>query len=283
MAELLAGQPEARPWLELVSVVLEGCADPAWERAATETRLQTDRAPGSPLLAGAIIPIDAGFVEAWLRRVLAMVGQVGPEAGSLRAVASASELAPLALMEAAINADDERLEASGIALGVDAEPLSVAAGLAAIPLLQALRRRFGGAVDPAWSEGTCPVCGDWPLLAEQRGLERARRLRCGRCGSDWAQPGVRCPYCATTGLAARSELVATQDGESRRVETCTACHGYLKSVSTLRAWTGDEILLADLATVDLDLVALERGFTRPMPRRLGIGVEMSRSRVERQS
>ena len=143
-----------------------------------------------------------------------------------------------------------------------------------MPLLQALRRRFGPAVDPRWDEGWCPICGGWPHLAEQRGLERARRLRCARCGGDWAQPGIRCPYCGVVGHEARAALVSEQDGEARKVETCSACRGYLKSVSTLHAWAGDEVALTDLATVDLDLVALERAFERPEPKRLEPGVRV---------
>jgi FdhE protein len=143
-----------------------------------------------------------------------------------------------------------------------------------MPLLQALRRRFGSAVDPRWSEGVCPVCGGWPTLAEQRGLERARRLRCGRCGGDWAQPGIRCPYCDAAGHEHRAALVSDEDRESRRVETCAVCRGYLKNLSTLRAWAGDEVILADLATIDLDLVALERDYERPEARPLVPGVRL---------
>jgi FdhE protein len=106
------------------------------------------------------------------------------------------------------------------------------------------------------------------LLAEQRGLDRARRLRCGRCGGDWAQPGIRCPYCGVIGHQARAALVSEQDGEARRVETCLSCRGYLKAISTLRAWPGDEVALADLASIELDLVALDRDFTRPDPKPL---------------
>ena len=36
--------------------------------------------------------------------------------------------------------------------------------------------------------------------------------------------------------------------------------------STLRAWPGAEVCLADLATIDLDLAALERDYERPEPR-----------------
>jgi FdhE protein len=76
------------------------------------------------------------------------------------------------------------------------------------------------------------------------------------------------------GHEARAALVSEQDGEARKVETCSACRGYLKSVSTLRAWAADEVALTDLATVDLDLVALERAFERPQPRRLEPGARV---------
>jgi FdhE protein len=262
---LRTAQPEAGPWLSLLTLVLEECAKPAWEAAAAATRLSPERKAATPLLAGATIPLDARLADCWVRRVLERAGTSGPEVSPLRATAGNRSLDALPVLEAALNGDGERLSAMASRFGVDAEAFTAVAGLTPLPLLQALRRHFGPASDPHWSEGYCPVCGDWPLMAEQRGLERARRLRCGRCGADWAQPGIRCPYCGVIGHAARSALVSEQDGEARKVETCVQCRGYLKNVSTLRAWAGDEIPLADLATIDLDLVALERDFVRPAP------------------
>jgi len=40
-----------------------------------------------------------------------------------------------------------------------------------------------------WSRCDCPVCGAAPALAESRGLEQQRFLRCLRCGAGW--PGNR--------------------------------------------------------------------------------------------
>ncbi|MCC7022028.1 MAG: formate dehydrogenase accessory protein FdhE [Thermomicrobiales bacterium] len=269
---LLAAQPEAASWLGVLSAVLAESAAPRWETMASATRLSPERAPAAPLLAGAVIPVDPRAAERWVREVLRIAADAGPEAASLRAAAESRDLAPLDMLAMAINAEGDHLDAAAITLGASPEALAVAAGLASIPLLQAVRRRFGAAVAAHWSEGYCPVCGDWPLLAEQRGLERARRLRCGRCGSDWAQPGIRCPYCNVTGHAARAALIPETDSEARRVEICYQCRGYLKSVSTLRAWAGDEIPLADMATVDLDLAALAREYERPGPRTLRPGV-----------
>jgi FdhE protein len=53
------------------------------------------------------------------------------------------------------------------------------------------------------------------------------------------------------------------EGEARKVETCATCKGYLKTLATLQALPAYAVALEDLATVALDVVALERGFTRP--------------------
>jgi FdhE protein len=293
---LLASQPETAPWLGVLSAVLEEAVQPAWDAVAASTVLAdtqssivshqssaltthdsrlTTRSSSPPLLAGARIPIAAPLADRWVRRLLALAAEAGPEAIGLRAAANSVTLDARAFLEAAVNADGDRLEALARSLDIDPDALAAVAALAVMPFLHALRRRFGSGVDPRWHEGWCPLCGGWPHLAEQRGLERTRRLRCARCGGDWAQPGVRCPYCGVVGHEARAALVSEQDGEARKVETCSACRGYLKSVSTLRAWDGDEVALTDLATVDLDLVALERAFERPAPRRLDPGVRVT--------
>ena len=47
----------------------------------------------------------------------------------------------------------------------------------------------------AWGRGYCPACGAWPVLAEQRGLEQRRYLRCGLCASAWEVDRLLCPFC----------------------------------------------------------------------------------------
>jgi FdhE protein len=300
---ILASQPETAPWLGVLAAVLEEAANPTWDAVAasstlTDTSREVEQArsrggndifstsrhhdfsPHSsrlPLLAGARIPIDAALADRWVRRVLDLAAEAGPEAIGLRAAAGDDALDARPFLEAAVNADADRLEALARSLDIDPDALAAVAALAVMPLLHGLRRRFGPleAIDPRWDEGWCPLCGGWPHLAEQRGLERVRRLRCARCGGDWAQPGVRCPYCGVVGHEARAALVSEQDGEARKVETCSTCRGYLKSVSTLHAWAGDEVALIDLATIDLDLVALERALERPEPRRIEPGVRVT--------
>lgn len=274
--EILArSHPESAPLLTLVAEVLRANEDPVWETAAAATTLRPDHPAPVPLLAGATVPLPGAIVGAWLRRLLVLaVSSGGPVASPLAAAAASDQLRPVELLQAAINQDGARL--TEIAMLVEAEPgaLDAVAQLATVPLLQACRRRLTGAVSPAWDEGFCPICGFWPALAETRGLERARRLRCGRCGGDWGSIALRCPYCRTADHDRLGALVPAEGREARRVETCSQCHGYLKTVTTLRAWAGDEVGLADLATVELDLAAIDHGYARPETPAVPLGLRL---------
>src|SRR5207302_1296419 len=75
------------------------------------------------------------------------------------------------------------------------ESENAARWMAAVPLLQACARGLASQIPASWWEGYCPVCGAWPVVAEYTGLERKRQLRCGRCGTGWAIPLLRCVFC----------------------------------------------------------------------------------------
>src|SRR3989454_10374230 len=82
---------------------------------------------------------------------------------------------------------------------------------------------------------TCALPISWPVLAELRGLERTRCLRCGRCGGDWQRPWLACVYCSERDHERLGSLVIARRVEGRTVETCAGCHGHLKSLATLQA------------------------------------------------
>jgi FdhE protein len=142
--------------------------------------------------------------------------------------------------------------------------LATIGNVAALSLLQAYGRRADPIlVGVRWTNGFCPVCAAWPILAELRGLERARWLRCGRCGSGWSVAHVGCPYCANGDKRSAGYLAPERERESRRAVTCDACGGYLKTVTTIQAIPPAEIGLMDMQTLELDVAALELGYKRP--------------------
>jgi FdhE protein len=164
---------------------------------------------------------------------------------------------------------------------VDAELLTTLGALSVAPLLRAYAERLLPmverlAVDTAdsvvWHHGYCPVCGGWPLLAELRGVELAEYLRCAGCGSAWRWHRIRCPYCGNSDYRALQML--TVDGEHRfRISVCEHCHGYLKVGNAFDPTPAELLALDDVASLHLDVAAIERGYHRPVG--TGFAIELS--------
>jgi FdhE protein len=245
--------PEFGGWLDMLSVVADEAADDVWAEEIADTP-----AAGVPLLAGATLTVDPVAVSAWLRRLLDVGARSAP------VLASAGEtLDALVALEAAIALDTGRIDGLAQALAVPAEPLRAVLPLAAWPWLQRCGARLADRVPADHAHAWCPICGAWATLAEARGLESARRLRCGRCGGDWRAAWLCCPFCGTDEHARLRGLVGETTGESRRADGCAACGAWVKTITTLRASTIGEVRLLDLATVELDVAALARGWKRP--------------------
>jgi len=146
---------------------------------------------------------------------------------------------------------------------VPAPALSIVAQLAATPVLCACWRELAAQIPPSFQRGWCPVCGAWPQLSEMRGIERRRRLRCGRCLADWSLPVLHCAFCDEVDHRKLGSLVVEGQEQNNRVETCETCRGYLKTIATLGALSPEHLSGRDLDTVPLDLAAQERGYARP--------------------
>ena len=112
-----------------------------------------------------------------------------------------------------------------------------------------------------WDHGYCHVCGSVPLLGELRGLDQSRFLRCGLCAAGWEVPRLWCPFCHNRDHERLSFLHGEGEEAKYRVSLCDGCRGYVKMVSTLSALPPLHLLVADVATLHLDLAAAERGYT----------------------
>lgn len=254
--------PEWRSWLELLEATLDALDEPVWAAAAPESPVE-GRPADAPLLHGTTLALDARPARRWVRRLTkAAARQADPGAASLAGLRF-HRLDVHAYLEAAIAQDSVRMEALAGEAGAQPAALAAVAQLAVRPLLLACGRRLAAQVPASWSHGYCPICGAWPALAEVRGIDRSRRLRCGRCGGDWRFSVLRCPYCDEKDHAKQGSLVPEGEEEVRKVDTCRTCSGYVKAVTTLRAIEAPAVLVEDLATVELDIAALERGYARP--------------------
>jgi FdhE protein len=89
-----------------------------------------------------------------------------------------------------------------------------------------------------------------------------RILRCSFCATAWELDTYGCVYCKES---ADAFVTAAPDEErkDRRVELCSACSGYLKTVDVPGLSPFPLLAIADLGTIDLDAAAMERGYARP--------------------
>jgi FdhE protein len=235
--------------------------DIAPERAAEKLR------NGVPLLRGEYVPLDLSAVEALLLRLCRIMREHGEPAGAAAEIEAALRQQVLVvpdLTSAVLRGEVGAIREQAGALGLDGGLLGTLLRFSLLPALeqQAAQLESLRAAAP-WGRGYCPTCGSWPLLGEYRGLEQTRVLRCGLCATGWAVDRLLCPFCGNRDHEDLGYLYAEGD-ENRRAGSCERCHGYVKMLATLSAIAPAELLVHDLATLHLDMIALERGYSVPM-------------------
>lgn len=109
----------------------------------------------------------------------------------------------------------------------------------------------------AWGRGDCPHCGSPPVLAEARGLEGRRILRCGLCAAEWPGDRLRCTSCGEADHRALRSTYVEGEGDRFRLARCDRCGLALKVVSTLAPLSPPGLLVTELATLHLDMIAQE--------------------------
>jgi FdhE protein len=215
---------------------------------------------GVPLLRGEPATVDAAeFSRRWKRAADALENCPA----GLAAAPKRGTLDPAALLSAVLGQPDhlrETAERAGFDPGLVATlarftlfPGLVAISDAAVSLRQGV----------PWERGFCPACGSPPLLAEFRGLDQSRFLRCGLCAASWEVPRQWCPACANRDHEALGFLAKEGEETRYRVATCDACRSGVKTLSALSALPPLLLLVADAATLHLDLAAADRGYTCP--------------------
>jgi FdhE protein len=253
-------RPEWGPWLAVVEDALREAAAPAWD-AAVPADAPVPQIT-APLLAGARLALDAATVHGLLHRLIRLASRSGtPEMATLRSVLK-SEPDVLVLFRASLCQENEPIVQAAAACGADGGALQAVVALVSVPFLRACNRRWAPAMRPGWVEGYCLVCGAWPAFAETRGIERNRFFRCGRCGGEWHARPLRCPFCGTDDHNALVSLVPEDGGLNAVIEGCRSCRGYVKTFTRLQGCSPDAVMLDDLASVHLDVAALEQGYTR---------------------
>ena len=253
--------PDWQPWLTVIEEVLREVTDSKWEAVAGEPpHSQESKAP---LLAGATLSMDITAVGRWSERLMRAAYRSGaPKMSTLDGVQH-KRLNTVDLFKSSLCQNGKWFGEAAVELDVDADALQAVALLIPVPFLQACNRRWAPSIAESWTEGYCPVCGAWPAFAEVRGIERSRYLRCGRCGGGWQAQCLSCSYCGMTDHEELVSLVPEKSSSNATIEACKRCLGYVKTFTTLQGSPPANVMVDDLASVDLDIAALEHGYKRP--------------------
>jgi formate dehydrogenase maturation protein FdhE len=214
---------------------------------------------GRPAFHTAPPRLDETILVARMRRLVEALGTENDSAKAFARALRARQLDLMAWVAEVLAGRADEVARRAEAIGLDASLASSILRLTLLPSLTRISLEFDRIrPENAWDRGDCPNCSSRPLLAESRGLEQRIYYRCGLCAADWAGERLRCPSCGE--VRAKSLQFSYVDGEQdrHRLAHCETCLYDWKVVSTLTALSPPAMIVADLATVHLDLLLEDR-------------------------
>lgn len=225
---------------------------------------------GVPALAAEPIPVPVPVLRPALLSLCDALAQggAGEAAEHIRTQIDETRMDAGSLLAASLKRDQAAIRTGATHRGLSPDLVWLIAELAVSPFVHALERPLfsppaDSSLHPAlndWNRGYCPLCGSWPALAEVADTHRI--LRCSFCTLAWELRSYACVYCGESG---EPFVTAALDEEKkeRRLELCSGCRAYLKSIDVPRLSPFPQLAIGDLETMDLDMAAMERGYGRP--------------------
>jgi FdhE protein len=232
-------------------------------------------ARGVPALTGEPIPLPVPVMKPTLVRLCEALaeGGAGEAATHIRDAITGGNIEAGSLLVASLTRNQAAIRTGATHRGLAPDLMWLIAELAVSPFVHVLQRMLFASGDETvqlalrdWNRGYCPACGSWPALAEVVGGHRT--LRCSFCSSAWELPTYACIYCQESG---EPFVTAAPDEErkDRRIEVCTACGGYLKTIDLPELSPFPLLSISDIETTDLDVSAMEHGYARPALKEFG--------------
>jgi hypothetical protein len=161
-----------------------------------------------------------------------------------------------------INGDSQELEKLAEKYELDSGLLSLLGKNVLKPALSGYRKEICRKLTPLhWDKGYCFVCGSIPIFGELQDNEQSKHLRCDQCGADWHFNRLECLYCGN--MDDNSQHMYYEEGcGSPRIDACDVCRGYIKIIASFTPTPPELLLVEDLATLNLDFIAQQRGYAR---------------------
>ena len=131
------------------------------------------------------------------------------------------------------------------------------------PSIEAGMEQLSGELEPeALPKGHCPVCGSPSSLSLLKGEEGRCYSLCSYCSYQWRIDRLSCAACGSKEQGSL-EYFYGEGEEAIRIDLCDTCHHYIKTIDYRKIEEIDPAL-EDLATLHLDVVAVQKGYKRPV-------------------
>ncbi len=163
------------------------------------------------------------------------------------------------LLKALLEKNSETLSKIGEDVGLEPGTLDFLARVALRPSLHVLRQSLSSVIDGEhWDHEYCPLCGSHPNMA-YFAKPGKRYLHCELCGEEWSYSRLKCAFCRNDDQKTLGYFQAEGE-EGFRVDFCRKCLRYIKTLDRRVFEEAVPLELENLATIHLDMLAVEHGF-----------------------
>jgi FdhE protein len=161
------------------------------------------------------------------------------------------------------HADDAYLDSVIRDFAIDRAILKFLIHMSIYPSLHAHAEMLKAQIDlKKWLRGYCPICGSPPHISQFK-AEGQRYYTCSFCGFEWPGERLKCPFCENSDHT-KLHYFYTEDDEAHRIDICNACNQYIKTVDSRKLDYEPDLGMEDIVSIHLDILALEKGFKRPV-------------------
>ncbi len=128
------------------------------------------------------------------------------------------------------------------------------------PFLQSYAQKLREVVDlSGWLKGVCPICGTEPMIARLEEETGRRWLFCPLCHTEWLFKRLVCPFCENDDNESLRYFFVEND-QAHRIDVCDKCKRYIKTIDLRKTDNAMNLLVENLSTLALDIVADKEGF-----------------------
>ena len=156
---------------------------------------------------------------------------------------------------------EQEVEQAAAESGLDKAVFSFLIQMSTRPSIEAGMEQLRNGLDAeTWLKSRCPVCGSLPSLSLLKGEGGKRYLLCSHCGYQWRMARLSCAFCGNKEQGSLTYFYGEGE-EVYRIDLCDKCHYYIKTID-YRTLDESDPCLDDLATLHLDVVAVQKGYKR---------------------